>query len=162
MWPFGPKKTRASAIDVADAFLSEIVADDESAPRTEIELSFEEKRKYLSRCKIYRLAMVLVALLNEEKSTPETRNVRREIEARILTLPEEQADALQQQVREAMADLKALLSPEGKSREMSCARSWFQRIGVDAANPVELTLFAVSWFHRYEAVVQSIRDFKIV
>ena len=158
---FGRKKVKAPPDVIASALLSEFVGNDELAPSIELALSAEQQQQYETRCKLYRLAAALMTLLNEEGENPKVLHIRESIEGRVFGLPDDQSRALLQQVQRAMSDLQALLAPTGNPKELSWARAWFQAMGVEAINPVDLTLFACSWMDQYVAATKSLRRFKI-
>ena len=159
---FGKKKVKAPPDEVADAFLAEFIANNTLIPTIELKLTPKQAQKYASKCRLYRLALVLIIFINEEKENPKALCVRECIESKVFDHPDEQSHVLLKQVRSAMLDLQGLLFPEGNPRELSWARSWFETIGVDATNPVDLTLFSSSWMDHYVSATNALRDFKIV
>ena len=158
---FGQKKVEASPDEIAAVFLSEFVADDDLAPSIELEFSADQQQQYISRCKLYRLALVLMILMNEERENSKALHVRESVEARVFGLPDDQSRTLLKQVQNSMSDLRALLAQKGNRKELSWARSWFQAIGIDVINPVDLTLFASNWMDQYIAATKSLRNFTI-
>ena len=158
---FNPGKVKSPPDDIASDLLSEVVENEELAHPTEVTMSEEQRRQYVSRCKLYRFALVLMTLLNEEKTNPKVLHVRQSIEQRVFGLPDDQSRALLDQVQSAMSDLQALLAPTGKPKELSWARSWFQEMNVEADNPVDLAFFASCWMDQYVAVTETLRDFEI-
>ncbi|MBL7184921.1 MAG: hypothetical protein ISS70_01235 [Phycisphaerae bacterium] len=159
---FGHRKAKLTPDEIAGVFLSEFVANDDLAPSNELDLSPEQQQQYASKCKLYRLALVIMTLMNEERNNPKVLLVRESIESKVFCLPDDQSHALLSQIQSSMSDLQKLLLPDGNPKELSWARSWFESIHIDAINPVDLTLFASSWMDQYIAATKSLRDFKIV
>ena len=162
MWFFGRRKVKAPPDEIADSFLSEFVENDNLAPSIELDLTPEQQQCYRSKCKIYRLALVLMALMNDEHENPAVLQVRQSIETKVFHLPDEHSCPLLQHVQSAMTDLQALLGPNDNRRELSWARAWFEAIGVDATNPADLVLFSCSWMDDYVAATKSLREFRIL
>ena len=159
---FGHQKAKAFPDEIASVFLSEFVANDNLAPRNGLNLTPEQQQQYISTCKLYRLALVLMTLMNEEQNNPKALLVRESIESKVFGLPDDQSHTLLSQIQSSMSDLHNLLFPEGNPKELSWARSWFKSIGIDATNPVDLTLFSIGWMDQYIATTKSLRDFNIV
>ena len=159
---FGRKKVKASPDEVARTFLSDFVANNDLAPSTDLELTTDQKERYEFKCKLYRLALLIMILMDEERDNCRFLTVRESIESRTFSLPDEHSPDLLEDIRHSMSDLQALLLPREKPKELSWARSWFEAIDIDVLNPAELTLFAINWMDQYIAVTKSLRDFKIV
>jgi len=159
---FGRGKAKAPPDEIASIFLSEFVANDDLAPRNGLNLTLEQQQQYISTCKLYRLALVLIILMNEERNNPKALHVRESIESKVFGLPDDRSLTLLNQIQSSMSDLQNLLFPKGSPKELSWARSWFNSIGIDAINPVDLTLFSTGWMDQYIAMTKSLRDFKIV
>lgn len=158
---FGTRKVRASADEIADAFLVEFVGNEALCPTLDLRLTEEQTEAYRAKCRLYRLASVLVAFLGEEQRTPKVLEVRHSLEQQVLGSRDQQSEALLQHLREAMLDLRSLLFPDAEPRELSWARSWLAGVGMDAYNPVRLTLFASTWMSQYTDAVKSLREFRI-
>jgi len=148
--------------EIADALLSEFIEKNGTAPCIDFKLTAEQQQEYESRCRLYRLALVLLSLMNEEQENPRTLEVREHIETKVFGRRSRQSHALLRQVQAAMSDLHSLLMPVSNPKEFSWARSWFGSIGVDCPNPVDLALFARSWMGQFVAIVKSLRHFEIV
>jgi hypothetical protein len=94
----------------------------------------------------------------EEQSNSRFSAVRKSLEGLVFTMPQEVGMPFLEDLRTAMQDLNELLSSSNERRELSWARAWFQAIGMDETNPVDLALFAVAWMDAYVAVTKGVRD----
>jgi len=160
MWSFR-RKIKLSAEDIAALLLSEIVVRDEDCPELEMELTEEQRNDYLARCKLHRLAMVLMVIVAEGKSNPKALLLREAVERRVFGELNADSVALLEQVQAAMANLRVLLFPEGPPKELSWSRSWLSEIGIDAIDPADLTVFAIHWQLQYSGITKILRGFRI-
>ncbi len=154
------KKAQAFPEEIADIFLSEFVMNDDLIPSVGFVLTTDQQQQYSSKCKIYRLALVLMVLMNEERENPKALDVREQIEVRTFWLPDDRSRTLLEQVQKSMPDLQTLICTEEKPKELSWARSWFQSIDINETNPAILALFALNWMNQYVAITKALHDFE--
>ena len=106
------------------------------------------------------MALVLMVLLSEEQRNAEFLKVREEFERLVFPMPKEEGLTLLLEVQNAMKRLDQLVTPEEEQRELSWAKGWFEDIGVDVSNPVDLCLFASGWMDQFVTVTSILRQFK--
>ncbi|OIR02595.1 hypothetical protein GALL_153090 [mine drainage metagenome] len=111
--------------------------------------SFEDK------VRLYQLAILLIAIMSEEKTTPKYLAVRTTIEKCFFSSSSDPDGRLLGQIQHAMAHLGALFN---KNEEMSWARTWLAETGIVESNPVILAIFSGEWMSFYTAVVKSLRQ----
>jgi hypothetical protein len=110
--------------------------------------------------RLYQFASVFLAVLDAERRDPAFRQVRESLERYYFPPTFAQGAHKLEQVRSAMADLAALIQPNGQSQAISGARNWLTRIGVEESNPATLGMFALRWPHHFVAVAKSLRQVK--
>ena len=160
-----PKKLqKISSEELAEVYLYEIITNNELAPK--ISLTFSDKQKkedYDYLCRLSRLALVLMATMDEAYSNPKFALVQDNLETQIFDdLAEEKAEELTKQLRRVMTDLKDLLKPKEKNKELTWAKTWLSRIGWEITNPADLLQISCYWMDLYVVLVKSFNDYQII
>lgn len=143
---------------IAMTLLQEYVFSDSFRPILEIDKASEQIVN--GKMWLYRIALSLMVLLAEEQAKPELTCVREQFEIYVFPASQEEDTGLLDQVRLAMQDLKELLH-QNTRREFSWSISWFNTIGVDENDPINLTLFATGWMNQYKMVTDILQDAEI-
>jgi len=121
----------------------------------------EMKFWYHSKTHLYRLAVVLTALLAKEQEHPIILEIRKSFEKLVFNLPQEDGMAFFEKVMEAgrsFNDLLIYLRDQNHGMIVSWARSWLQDVGVNEENIIVSSAFAKSWTGSYIVVLETIRD----
>ena len=162
MSSFYHKKAGATSDEIASIFLSEFIVNDDLSPKTISEINAENQDQYMLKCKLYRIALILIILINEEKNNQKVLLIREALESKLFGTPNDQSRIILSQIQSSMSDLKNLLFPDDNPKELSWARHWFESLGIDIINPADLTLFAINWMDLYIATTNTLKEFKIV
>ena len=152
------EKNEIAPKDLGEILISEYIANDILCPRLQLDISVEQRNNYLTMCKIYRIALVLIVMMNEEHNNPKVLSVRESVEGRLFHRQNGKTLAFLDQVRGAMSDLGNLISSQGSKKELSWAISWLSSLGIDSSNPADLTLFAVNWMDQSVAIAKFLRE----
>ncbi len=164
MWFFS-RKVKMPADALADLLLSEIVENEadglERDMEHDLELTSQQKQAYHSKCKLYRLAMVLVAVVAEQSRTPGALRLQESIEHQVFGQRNVESERVLVEVNGAMSDVQRLLQSGAHKEELSWAMSWLSEIGVDRFNPADLLMVSAGWMIEYSCIVKSLRGFKI-
>lgn len=158
---FNHKKVKATPEVIADNYITEFIVNNDLTPKIISEINTENQDQYMFKCMIYRIALILITLINEEKNNPKVLLVRKALESKIFGIRNDQSEVLLSQIQTSISELKDLLFSEGNTKELSWARYWFESIGIDIINPADLTLLATYWMDMYITVTKTLRNFKI-
>lgn len=108
---------------------------------------------------IYRLAITLMVMINEEKGNPNLLAVRERLEYVFFTSLEDGAVWITE-VEQATHKLGELMFSEER-REFSWGIAWFKEIGIDETDPINMAMFAKKWMSQYTMVTKTVRDFAV-
>ena len=158
---FDHKNVEVTPEVIADTFISEFIVNNDLSPKKISEINSENQDQYMFKCMVYRIALVLIILINEEKNNPKVLLVREVLESKVFGIRNDQSENLLSQIQMSMSELKDLLFSKGNKHELSWARYWFESCDIEIINPVDLTLFAVYWMDMYIALNKTLREFKI-
>ena len=106
---------------------------------------------------IYRLAVTLMVIMNEEEENPNLSEVRERIEYLLLTSLESGEDLINE-VEQAIQKLGVLLFSKER-KEFSWGISWFEEIGISETDPINLAMFAKKWMGQFTMVTKIVRNF---
>jgi len=112
--------------------------------------------------RLYQFASVLLAVLDAERGDPAFTSLREGLERHHFPPTFAQGAHQLEELKSAMADLVALIQPNGKPQPMSWAHNWLKRIGVEESNPATLGMLALRWPSHYAAVAKSLKKCKPV
>ncbi len=118
---------------------------------------YQNINSFLTKCKIYKIAIVLMVLLSEENKHSEINNLRVEFEKLVFGEQSDMSINLLNEVKPAMKDLAGLLFTDSP-KQMNWARNWLLSAKIDETNPANLAFVAMEWMDFYIACVKSIRD----
>lgn len=118
------------------------------------------KPYFLAKTMLYRLAIVLMVIMTEEEENPPLLSVRISIE-QVFFVPNVDGEDFLVEVRNAMKKLSDLLFSQER-REFTWGISWFEEIGIDETDPINLSLFATNWMRQYTFVTKTLRNCIIV
>lgn len=149
-----------SAADMAEALLREYIEPSALDPAIDFRSSPQIKERYRYRMRAYRLALVLMTVASREQGDARFASVAEALES--LTFPESQAAQVTfvTALKADMNNIRELIHPEKKGREMSWAMKWFQDIGIDETNPATLMLFSMHWMNSFVAVADMVDQLK--
>ena len=156
------KRTEISSIELAQTLVNELVRKvsvDTAGAAKDFLIDATHAPGFEDKMRLYQLAVLLTAILNEERVTPQYVAVRKSIEDSFFSTSSDPNELLLRQVQFAMQDLGDLF---GQKKEMSWALKWLAETGIHEANPAKLTLFASHWLGYYEAASKSLQQLKPV
>ena len=118
---FRKKQQPFDSVGVAQALLSNFVeiSDEKSDHLLGPNLAIppEMKSRFHSKAHLYRLAIVLAVLINNEQKHPGVLEVRKSLEKLVFTMPQEDSIAFIEELREAAGSLHNLLYSENKNKD---------------------------------------------
>lgn len=155
---------KSDAAEIAQVLVEEFVEGDSLGGEWDATIPAHAMPRYRAKVLLYRVALVLMALLSEETKNVQCLRLREAFEGLMFGMPgaETGPDAEQikelEKVRHAMKCLNDLLFPAEKPRQMSWAKAWLQEIGVEVTNPADLAFFAMCWMGEYTMVVRTVQE----
>ena len=153
-------KKKVPSAELAQVVLDEFVenATMNVQPRRGLLIPDEKEAHFEAKMRLYRLALVLIAVMNEEQKNPNFLKVKESLEALVFPETQEEVRLLLLELRSAMKHLSELLFPPDKAKWMSWSRTWLQDINIQETNPITLHLFALWWMEHYIATAKAIRE----
>ena len=154
--------TEMTPSDVTGMLL-DYVADQNLSPQLQVSLRPDQQQRYQTKCRLYRFALVLMFVLEEERGDKQYTRVRDEVEMRTFGQVEKDGDrdAVLAEVRAAMVDLQSLLSPSADRMELSWALKWLEEFDL-TVDPIELCTFACKWMDHGIALKKTLDHIQIV
>jgi hypothetical protein len=152
------RKRKVDPNELAQSLVTEFVDDTTFDDRPQLELTADIEPHYRAKSRLYRIAIVLMALMSHEQRNPKFSTVRLSFEA--LVFPQTQAKGyrLLQSVRSAMQNLSELLWPTDNPKELSWAVAWLQDVGITDVNPVDIVLFSKRWMDSYVMIANVLDE----
>lgn len=142
--------------EIASVVMSEWIDNETLNPRCSASwLNFRLRRRFSQKMRVYRIAMALSALEQLRQNGRACNEIQRRLEARIFGRPSDEGLLLLGEVRQAMADLNALLA---EKKELSWAHNWLLAVGIDETDPVELALFSSSIMNRIRCAMETFHE----
>jgi len=159
---------------IAKTFYNEFVINTDLDEKG-LNISESHKVPFQAKMLAYKFAIVLMALISEERNNSKYSKVRECCEKII----DEKSQGLQERfknitqetfkqeivvnfhvdIKRAMVSLNNLLFSEDK-KELSWAKKWFEEINIEEYNPVTLTLFSHKIMGYYTTIVKSLGEFE--
>jgi hypothetical protein len=152
---FCHKKDNTAHDEIAGVIISEFVTN--MSLDKDWDKGYQNKDSFLTKCKIYRIAIVLMVLLSEEKKYSKLKNLRIEFEKLVFGEQSDMSINLLNEVKSAMKDLSGLLFTDSP-KQMTWARNWLLSAKIDETNPAKLALVAIEWMDFYIAFVKISRE----
>lgn len=115
--------------------------------------------RFLAKVELYRKAVLLMALMSQARVRAGFEKVLHCYEGLIFgpkATPSELTKLTA--LKAAMSDMVDLIERGGRGRELAWSSAWFQDIGHDEHNPVELALFAAAWMDENILAAKVIED----
>jgi hypothetical protein len=154
---FWKRRHRVYPAGLAQSLFDEFVEKAIASPEA-LHLNAANAARYETKAKLYRIAIILLALVSEEQKNPKFSSVRNNFESKVFPPSIEQEGVqLLTEVKTAMRDFSDLLT---ERRELSWARAWLQDIGLDEANPAALAMLGLHWMDYYIMVVKTLRELR--
>lgn len=148
------------APDLASMLIDECVDAQHIKPLRE-NLSSRETDRFANTVRRYQLAGLLMTLGAASHEIRTFDCVRELVEAlefhgRIAS----EVSQLRGDMAVTIESLRALVLPQGKSAQFTWARTWYQDIGVNEANPAVLGHLAIQWLDFYALVQRTLQQFE--
>jgi hypothetical protein len=159
--PESSQKAQLTADEMSEIYISEYILNDKVCPILDA-ISDEQRDDFLIKCKLYRVALLFMVLMNEEKKTPKLLSVRIEIEKRFFSEQNAVSNLFLEHLRGAMCELQALIFPKKSRKELSWAKSCLDAVGITDLNPAHYCQFAINWMDQYIMIRKSLDDFEIL
>lgn len=144
---------------IAQGLLDELVNSKESNPSSTLVVPEQYKNAYEKKLFLYKVATILISLLSEEQENRKFLAVRESFEELVFVKNRSDGEPLLNPIKAAMKDLQIILFRKAEGHPSTWAREWFQEIGVEMTNPVDLSLFVLHWLGYYIMVTDSLKDF---
>jgi hypothetical protein len=155
MLKFSRKKDKDEYDEVTEVLINDFV-NDISIDR-DLRKEYRNDHEFLDKCIIYRIAIVLMVLISEEKGRGKLLDLRIAFEKMIFGEPSQESSRLLKEVQLAMKDLSDLLFADSP-KQMTWAKNWLHSIGIEEHNPVDLAMVAYKWMELYIVCVKTIRE----
>src|SRR5882672_40847 len=152
------RKRKVDPNELAHSLVTEFVDDTTFDDRPQLELTADIEPHYRAKSRLYRIAIVVMALMSHEQRNPKFSTVRLSFEALVFSQTHAKGYRLLQSVRSAMQNLSELLWPTDKSKELSWAVAWLQDVGITDVNPVDLVLFSKRWMDSYVMIANVLEE----
>lgn len=154
------RKPRQDAAEIAQVFFAGFVEDRAFEARQILTVNDEQRPGYDAKSHLYRVALVLMTLVSEEKGNSKFAALRESFEALVLPDTDELRAQYMRDLTSAMLDLSELLTPSENPKQMSWAAAWLEDIDIQETNPVTLFLFGLEWGYRYLAITETIEEMR--
>ncbi len=153
----GREVPRSDSQPIARSLFQHWVQKDQAPPFPIGQLPKSIRIPYQSKWRLYREAIVLLALLSKERSDPRQTELVREYERLIYPTSRQALGATVKLVamKSAMNDLAELY--EGEHSEGAWGKQWFEQLG-ELPNPVDCWLFSNAAMQMLAAVSQMLED----
>ena len=155
------RKHKVNATELAQVLLNDFVNNTTLDAKPNLTMEADKESYYRAKSRIYRVALVLIALISEEQQDPQFSKVKESLE--VLVFPEAQEEGILflEEIKSAMRHLSELLFPAEQPREMSWALNWLHGIDIEETNPVTLSLFAMRWMDSYVMIKETLGEFNL-
>lgn len=153
-------KEKISSNVLAEVLIGEFVKKEDNNAHFKLESRWESSLSFDDGVVLYKLALVLLALLNIEEKNPDFKYVREHFEKLIFSRDIVEGMPFFLQVKTAMNKLGDLLKfRDNPSEWMFWARSWLREVGLDENNPASLFLFAMMWVDNYTTIMNYLKGY---
>lgn len=153
---------------LSDVLLAEYVLKKEGNQQFKIDPSWNASESFDDFIVLYKIALVLIALLNMESKDQKFFQVRLIFEKAVFIDGNIQKLYFYHHVKSAMDKLGELLDTgnhkldnlKDQNEKMGWAMAWLKDAGILETNPAILTQFALMWMDNYFAIVDYLKEYK--
>jgi hypothetical protein len=145
---FWNRKKTIKAQVLAEVLLDGIF-NDASAQPTEISIPADKKEVFASKVDFYKQALVLLAVICQEKEAKSYALVRACLEPILFQAASpEEGQMIVAEMKAAMTSLQEMFA---SNKQMSWSMAWLADIGINATNPADLMAFGWFWMGQFAA-----------
>lgn len=156
MFDFWKKKQNDNA-DIAKVIMKEFV--NRTDLDTDYRKEYGDKKTFIRKCICYRIAIVLIVLISEEKNNEKLLILRERFEELVFGKQTHQSMELLKDIQKAMTKLKELLFAQ--SPPMEWGINWLTSIGIEESNPLNVFSITTKWMDFYIACAQTIKKIQV-
>ena len=154
------RKPKVDPNEIAQSLVTEFVDNTIFDDRPQLRFNGDVEPHYRAKSRLYRIAIVLMALMSQEQKNAKFSTVRISFERLVFPPTQAKGFRLLQSVRSAMQNLSELLWPTDTPREMSWAMAWLGDVGITEIDPVDLMLFSTRWMDSYVMITNVLEEMR--
>jgi hypothetical protein len=157
---FWDKRIKVAAAVLAEQLMIEFVDKPMFALPPERQPAAEAIAALQAKLRLFQFAVVLLAVMTEERKSIEYAPLRIELERLFLPPTFAQGANMLDELRSAMAALSDLMTPRENPHHLSWSLKWFESVGIDESNPVVLHSFGMHCMAHFTTSVEALNKFR--